>query len=204
LTLRIYAIADKNIPVVIGFAAITASQLVLGICLVDFAVRSGAQTPPPIPLDAYRLCVFVRHRKIEVAYTSISLLYDFLAFLFTFFLARLSKTDDSKVPGILSTVLQDATRYFLVIFTSHFVLEMTLILCQGTTQLLPANGNIVYISVMISRMMLSLRKVADLEQGGRSFGGPSVNGSDHPWGLVGGGQDGILLDTIPESVFTNE
>ena len=57
---------------------------------------------------------------------------------------------------------------------------------------------------MISRMMLSLRKVADLEQGAWSLGGPSVNGSDHPWGLVGAGQDGILLDTLPESLFTNE
>ena len=33
------------------------------------------QPLPQIPLDAYHLCVFDRHRNIEVAYTSISLVY---------------------------------------------------------------------------------------------------------------------------------
>ena len=82
----------KNIPITIGFAVITASQLGLGICLVIFAARKGgaaeplhqendphlhcvAQQLPPIPLEAYRLCVFYRHRTLEVAYTSISLFY---------------------------------------------------------------------------------------------------------------------------------
>lgn len=34
------------------------------------------------------------------------------------------------MPGILRTIVQDATVYFLVIFTSHFVLEMTLLLAR--------------------------------------------------------------------------
>jgi hypothetical protein len=109
----------------------------------------SAQTMPPIPLDAYRLCVFVRHRKLEVAYTSISLIYgtweiyvatdstdpadnlctpDSLAFLFIIFMANKSKTGGFKFTGILGTIVEDATQYFLVIFTSHFVLEMTLTL----------------------------------------------------------------------------
>ena len=33
-----------------------------------------------------------------------------------------------KAPRILGTIAEDATRYFLVIFTSHFVLTMSLIL----------------------------------------------------------------------------
>ena len=32
-----------------------------------------------------------------------------------------------KVPTILGTIAEDATRYFLVIFSSHVVLEITLI-----------------------------------------------------------------------------
>lgn len=82
----------KNPYITVGFAVITIAQLGLGICLVTFAARSGgtadlsyrkgrshsdraAQPIPPIPVDAYRLCVFVRHRALEVAYTSISLFY---------------------------------------------------------------------------------------------------------------------------------
>lgn len=43
---RIYAVTLKNIPITIGFAVITASQLGLGICLVVFAAREGGATEP--------------------------------------------------------------------------------------------------------------------------------------------------------------
>ena len=34
-----------------------------------------AEPLPQIPLDAYRLCVFFRHRNLELAYTSVSILF---------------------------------------------------------------------------------------------------------------------------------
>ena len=34
-----------------------------------------AQQAPPIPLDAYRICIFSRHRPLEVVFTTISLVY---------------------------------------------------------------------------------------------------------------------------------
>lgn len=94
---RIYAVAKKNVSIAAGFAVITISQAALGMCLVVFAARKGgkttsrigvqitdplrrdcacaAQALPPIPLDAYRSCVFARHRTLEITYTSLSLLY---------------------------------------------------------------------------------------------------------------------------------
>ena len=51
---------------------------------------------------------------------------DFLAFSLIIFMATTSKATKLKIPTILGTIAEDATRYFLVIFTSHFVLEMTL------------------------------------------------------------------------------
>jgi len=53
---------------------------------------------------------------------------DSLAFLLVVYLAIRSKASSVKIPTILGTMAEDATWYFLVIFTSHFVLEMTLIL----------------------------------------------------------------------------
>jgi len=47
-------------------------------------------------------------------------------------LAAKSGLKDFKMPSILRTIVQDATVYFLVIFTSHFVLEMTLLLARVT------------------------------------------------------------------------
>ena len=53
---------------------------------------------------------------------------DSLAFLMIIFLARRSRVGGFEVTGIFRTIVEDATLYFLVIFTSHFVLEMTLTL----------------------------------------------------------------------------
>jgi hypothetical protein len=52
---------------------------------------------------------------------------DFLAFALFIFLANSSKTPGFNFPGLWMVIAKDATRYFLVIFTSHFVLEMFLI-----------------------------------------------------------------------------
>ena len=52
---------------------------------------------------------------------------DTLAFLFTIFFAMRAKPTGVKVPTILGTIAEDATRYFLVIFTAHVVQEITLI-----------------------------------------------------------------------------
>lgn len=45
-------------------------------------VGDQAQLLPPIPLMAYQFCVFTRHRKVEIAYTAISLFYGPLFFSF--------------------------------------------------------------------------------------------------------------------------
>ena len=91
----------KNVPIVVGFSVITATQFGLGIWMLVAAALKGGKVPfgirrptlirgdhppccggvnvaemiPLIPLDAYHLCIFVRHRKLEIGFTSISLLY---------------------------------------------------------------------------------------------------------------------------------
>ena len=57
---------------------------------------------------------------------------DFLAFsLVIFFAVRAHReTGGLKVPTILQTIAEDSTRYFLVIFTSHLVLIMTLLFAR--------------------------------------------------------------------------
>lgn len=52
---------------------------------------------------------------------------DFLAFSLVLFLAIRSKVPGFKGPRILGTIADGAVRYFLVIFTTHFVFEMTLL-----------------------------------------------------------------------------
>jgi hypothetical protein len=51
---------------------------------------------------------------------------DFFAFSLIIILANKTKVPGLRVPTIMGTIAEDATWYFLVIFTSHFVLVMTL------------------------------------------------------------------------------
>ena len=55
---------------------------------------------------------------------------DSSAFMVIFGLAAKSGLMGRKMPRILRAIVQDATIYFLVIFTSHFVLEMTILLAR--------------------------------------------------------------------------
>ncbi|KAF9645533.1 hypothetical protein BDM02DRAFT_3262853 [Thelephora ganbajun] len=175
LTLRIYAITGKNRTITTCFGVITTSQFVFGLYLTGYAATEGTQQILPIPLDAYRICIFVRHRPPEFLFTAISLLYDLLAFSLTVYLAARSNIYKSPIPSLLRTIAQDATLYFLVIFTSHLVLELTLLFARPTIRVLPAAGNTVYLPVMVTRLMLSLKKANASQEHAWSLGAPTVH-----------------------------
>ena len=60
---------------------------------------------------------------------------DFLVFLSIVFFAKRCNKTSLNFQTILGKIAEDATRYFLVIFTSHFVLVMTLNLGRVSTTL---------------------------------------------------------------------
>lgn len=62
---------------------------------------------------------------------------DFLAFTLIIFFTRKSKVPGVKVRTIWDTIAEDATRYFLVIFTSHFVFMMTLNIGRVSATIFP-------------------------------------------------------------------
>jgi len=167
-------VTGKSRPIAAAFIMITASQLALGIYLTFLEATRGAEIMPPIPFDSFELCLFSRHRKTEIAYTGISLLYDLLAFVIILYLGGRWTIRQFSLPGLLGTILRDATKYFFVIFTAHFVLAMTLLFARPSIQLLPATGNIVYLPVMITRLMISLRKAAHLQGSAWSMGESTI------------------------------
>ena len=107
----------------------------------------------PIPLVTYQLCVFKQHVPLEIGYTTLALFYgtmnphsfcpvresgtnrllDLLAFLFIIYLALKSGAYQSGLPTLFEVLAEDATLYFLVIFTSHLILELTLIFGSVST-----------------------------------------------------------------------
>lgn len=74
-------------------------------------------------------------RRAEPTYVYAS---DFLTFALVILVARKLRVPGLKFPSILDTIREDATLYFLVIFTSHFVLMITVNLGRVSwTVLLP-------------------------------------------------------------------
>ena len=107
---------------------------------------------PPIPLEPFRLCVFARDRPIEIGYTCISLFFgetthlrqvrlqslthfqDLAAFAVIIGFGLKSGLNATVVsisrPTIVKTIVQDATIYFFIIFTSHLVFVVTLVFAR--------------------------------------------------------------------------
>lgn len=162
---RLHAITLGNTFVTSLFFCIMISQLVLGVCVVVLVAGAQANVPPPIHLMAYHFCIFGGYRKMEIAYVAISLFYDIVAFSVVVFFTRSEARKGPGMTRIVRTIVRDATLYFLVIFTSHVVLVLNMLLARPTLQLLPAGGNNVILPVMIGRLILSLRRAADLPHG---------------------------------------
>lgn len=191
---------------------------------------------------------------------------DTLAFLLIVLLARRTRAPGLKAPMILDVIAKDATWYFLVIFSSHLVLVLTINLARvssivslstshqqrqyrlssqrsnffqdrKSSSIYPKNdwpkctifaitsGIVVYVSVqplpfvhtadapddsrylpvMISRIMLSLRKAAGSQRDVWSLLEPTTGGTNirtiqfFPQRDTTWREDGIPLETFPTS-----
>lgn len=159
LTLRMYAVTAKNIPITAGFAIATAAQFTFGIYTLVILAKGGAGQLSHIPLDAYHACLFNQQQTLEIVYVSTSLIFDFFTFSLTLFFVARSKKAGLRVSILLRTIAEDATRYFFFIFTFQLILVLSLIFGSKSKFLqTSAFGNLVYLPVMISRLLLSLRK----------------------------------------------
>ena len=117
--------------------------------LQTILIRFDAPAAPgiPIPVTIYQICIFVQHRGLELGVTGLSLVYgtlavllkggipsdhaaDFLAFSVIVFLVVRSNARKVPLSRLFKIIVQDATYYFLIIFSSHLVLEFTIFLAR--------------------------------------------------------------------------
>lgn len=143
-------------------ASVMFAQFFFG-CYVWVQTRSlGAVVWPAIDYDAFRLC-FLKHTDIQIIVSlTFSLVFDFLVFVIIIWVGRRSTGfTRSHVPSILDRIVRDATMYFLVIFTSHLIVECFLVFAPKTYNLLPSTSVVIFIPLMATRLMLSLKKAAD-------------------------------------------
>ena len=83
---------------------------------------------PDIKLDPFYICAFTTSAKLGSAYTSLLLAFDFCAFVAVVVSAYRSMpaslAKDLMFTGVIGAVVQGATVYFALVFTSELVLAM--------------------------------------------------------------------------------
>lgn len=162
LTLRVYVVTGRNTILTAILVAVMVGQLAFG-CYVWVVIHSlGAVVWPASGYDSYRLCLYNNSEAQIIAILSFSLVFDLLVFVTIIFVGhRTAGFTAAGIPSLLDRIVKDATMYFLVIFTSHLVVEGFLIFAPKTYHLLPSISNVIFIPVMCTRLMLSLKKAAD-------------------------------------------
>jgi len=198
LTLRIYAITMKNRIVIACCCLIMVLQFSLGMYLTIFTTTAAPHVVS-VPIDAYRGCSFTGIEPALIAFVTLASVYDLFTFLVIVYAALRNNMYQFKILRLFRTIVQDATYYFLIIFTSHLLFEFILVFATRVVSLLPSIGIAVYLPVMVGRLMLSLKKAAS-SQGAPSwsFGEQAVVTGirfTEPRGTVATGNE-IRLDTL--------
>jgi len=166
LTQRTYAITGKNKWIAGVLYGIFTLQLGVAIYMLVWSVMGPITQFPSIPLDAYRICIIRTSRALTVLQMSISLSFDVAVFVLIIIQTRLirSRYQGMGGPDVLNTLNRDAEIYFAVIATSHFVIVIMFGVARAGIGPIPIVGNAVYIPMMISRMIMSLKKAASSQQ----------------------------------------
>lgn len=157
MTLKVYAVSKKNKPLTGGLMLLMVSQLIFGIFS---AIRSILDPPMeamrlPFCEGVYRSCAL--GGGFQMAYTALSLAFDVPAFMA---IIRFSHPwqNYQLITTLHRTICQDSTAYFLsVLAIQIFVAVAVTSGVPYLRALFPVITN-VFIPLMVSRIVLSLRK----------------------------------------------
>ncbi|KAF9781540.1 hypothetical protein BJ322DRAFT_229181 [Thelephora terrestris] len=157
----IYAITRRHKLLGGALALVIVVEICNGIFSI-FWIASGPLAPlPDIDLDAFKICIHKNYNVGKLIYYITAMVFDVLAFSIIVVTARRSRMYEyPTMPSILNTILRDATFYFILIFSAHFLSTLLLFVAPESVQLMPAMANTIFVPVMASRLMLSLKKAA--------------------------------------------
>ncbi|KAF9646676.1 hypothetical protein BDM02DRAFT_3118320 [Thelephora ganbajun] len=161
LALRIYAVTERNKWLGGLFSALTAAQLCFGTYFTIWSVSAPLGSLPEIDLDAFRLCTIKRWRGGELIFGSLMTAFDVLAFLTILIIAKRTRANRYPgIPSILDVILRDATLYFILMFGTEIAFQLFFLVAPNRFQPIPGLANTIFIPLMASHIMLSLKKAA--------------------------------------------
>lgn len=160
MMLKVYAVSKKNKPLTGGLVLLMASQLIFG---VFSSVRTATHHPVetiqlPDCQGFYRSCTL--GGNFQMAYTGLSLAFDIPAFVAIICFSHPWR-GHRIITTVHRTICQDSTAYFLSVLAIQIF--VTIAISSGAPYpraLFPVITN-VFIPLMVSRIVLSLRKAAN-------------------------------------------
>jgi len=173
IALRVYAVTEGNRWVGGALFSIIAAQFVFGIYSTVISAMSPIQQLPDINLDPFKFCAYEPSKLEQLVFVNIGAAFDSLAFLIIVIVAR--KPKYPGVPTILKTVLRDATVYFVLLFVCEIMTDFFIIFAPDSP-LSPGVANTILIPLMISRLLLSLKKASVGPTSAWSFSTNTIQG----------------------------
>ncbi|KAF9644339.1 hypothetical protein BDM02DRAFT_3122078, partial [Thelephora ganbajun] len=159
VALRIYVMTGRNKFLGGAFTFLIATQICSGMFSVVWIALHPLQPLPEVDLDVFKICIYKRWKLGELIYFNTATFFDLFAFLVILVTAKRPRPRGyPAIPSILDTILRDATQYFLFIFFVQFLSQLFLFVTPEAIQLLPGVANVMFVPVMASRLMLSLKK----------------------------------------------
>ncbi|KAJ7059807.1 hypothetical protein C8F01DRAFT_1295930 [Mycena amicta] len=183
-----FALTNRNQFICAFLAAIVVAECVIVFYAMSLPGTNNALPLPYIRLDSFRVCILYSNPDMDTAYLSTTIAFDSIVFALTIFTTlnrvnaqyHLDNADPTRAVSrarwtlrsalrvnvgprratILDTIRWDGTLYFCVILSGNVVWMALAMFSRPGLKFMNAQPSMYITSIMITRLTLSVRKVA--------------------------------------------
>ncbi|KAF9255092.1 hypothetical protein L218DRAFT_1082020 [Marasmius fiardii PR-910] len=132
---------------------------------------------PDIPIEPFHICILYSDITMDIIYLSLSIAFDVIVFVLTYYLTINGTGRLFPETILLHTLQRDSLLYFCAILSGNLVWLLMVLFARPGIKFINAQPSLLFTSVMINRLTLSLRK-ANHKKSGRIADIPLLSPSD--------------------------
>ncbi|KAF9785547.1 hypothetical protein BJ322DRAFT_1063781 [Thelephora terrestris] len=163
LATRVYALTARKNIILWVFCPLIACCVGMGFYMV-FSPQTKAVKLLDIPLPAFHVCAMDAPLWTEWAYVTGVAICDMATFVcIVVFIKRVKASlgQAHSLSHLMKTLIQDSTIYFFIMLTFNVAMLVYGVMARESLKNFPLVAPTVLVPVMVSRLILSLRKAAD-------------------------------------------
>lgn len=173
LLIRVYALTGSRKLYILILSLLPLTQCIIVIYAM---AQPGENNALPLPelsaqsngTDLFHVCVLFSNPVMDTLYLTVSILFDSIVFVITL---RATVQCRKIIPTtlLLQRIQRDGTLYFGIILTGNVVWMIFALCGRPGLKLMNAQPSMIFTSVMISRLTLSLRRTSNERYSAWSF-----------------------------------